>query len=201
MGKTLIEMVSEIVLSQATQKLMTPEEIDALIRKTYKSMKSIQAIETQSAGIGVEELEEKLPAESLPAPPEPTATEEPAPVKRGRPPKQAPEEPQEELPAVSFDNPMDSIQQDKIVCMECGEEFKQISHTHLSNKHNITPKQYRKKHGLPAKQPLTAIAISEKRKERAAKTGLGEKLKRSRQPKAIEPPKTKSKKGSSASEE
>ena len=187
MGKTLIEMVSEIVLSQANQKLMSPEEIDALIKKTYKSLKSIQSFETRGASAVIEEIEEapKVQVSKLiatePAIPEPPVQEK-APT-----PKPAREKPEKkQAPAASFEDPMDSIQQDKIVCLECGEKFKQISHTHLSRKHNLTPTQYRKKHGLPKGQPLTSLALTERRKKTAAKLRLGERLKKAREEKAAE---------------
>jgi len=64
--------------------------------------------------------------------------------------------------AASVIDPKKSIQKNKIVCIECGQEFKMLSPKHLKS-HDLTSKEYRKKHGLSARQPLCAKALSEKR--------------------------------------
>jgi len=46
-------------------------------------------------------------------------------------------------------DPKKSIQKNKIVCLECGQEFKMLSPKHLRS-HGLTSKEYRKKHGLSA---------------------------------------------------
>jgi predicted transcriptional regulator len=71
--------------------------------------------------------------------------------------------------------PRASIQQNKIICLECGREFKQLSRSHLKS-HTLTPKEYRKKHGLKASQALTAKSLSAKRRKTAKERGLGQKL-------------------------
>lgn len=77
--------------------------------------------------------------------------------------------------AVVAMEPKASIQRNKIICLECGKEFKQLSRSHLKS-HGLTPKDYRKKHGLKAGQALTAKALSAKRRKTAKERGLGEKL-------------------------
>ena len=71
--------------------------------------------------------------------------------------------------------PKASIQRNRIICLECGKEFKQLSKSHLRS-HGLTPKDYKKKHNLKASQALTAKSLSAKRRKTAKERGLGEKL-------------------------
>lgn len=84
-----------------------------------------------------------------------------------------------EMPAVAAAavvmEPKASIQRNKIICLECGKEFKQLSRSHLRS-HAMTPKEYKKKHNLKASQALTAKSLSAKRRKTAKERGLGEKL-------------------------
>ena len=72
-----------------------------------------------------------------------------------------------------------SIQKDKVICLECGKEFKQLSKRHLAS-HGLTAKEYRKKHGIPLGQALTAKDLSAKRRKVAKEIGFGKKLSKSR---------------------
>jgi len=78
-------------------------------------------------------------------------------------------------PAAVAMEPKASIQRNKIICLECGKEFKQLSRSHLRS-HTLTPKEYKKKHNLKASQALTAKSLSAKRRKTAKERGLGEKL-------------------------
>ena len=78
--------------------------------------------------------------------------------------------------AVPALDPKKSIQKNKIVCLECGQEFKMLSTKHLKS-HGLTGKEYRKKHGLSARQPLCAKALSEKRSASGKERGIPENLK------------------------
>ena len=84
-----------------------------------------------------------------------------------------------EIPAVAAAavaiEPKASIQQNRVICLECGKEFKQLSRSHLKS-HGLTPKEYKKKHGLKANQALTAKSLSAKRRKTAKERGLGERL-------------------------
>lgn len=85
----------------------------------------------------------------------------------------------EELPkvlAVTDLTPEKSIQKNKIVCLECGQEFKMLSHKHLAS-HDLTGRQYRQKHGLKLRQPLCAKALSASRKKAGKDRGIPEELK------------------------
>ncbi len=81
---------------------------------------------------------------------------------------------QEAKPALSPEN---SIQNDKVICLECGAEFKQLSQTHLSS-HGMDRKEYKKKYGFPMKTPLAAKSLIKARVKAAKKRGLPEKLQR-----------------------
>lgn len=168
MPKTLTEIAADIALAQATQRPMSGQELEEIIKKAFHALKEVRTIEES-------EIKSPLPGKEAAAP---------AP-KKIQPPEAAEElsQPAAELIRKPVMDPMDSIQQDKVICLECGKEFKQISHTHLKKFHQLTPKQYRNKHGLPAGQPLTAKSLSERRRKTAKETGLGEKLKQAREAK------------------
>ena len=75
-------------------------------------------------------------------------------------------------------DPKKSIQKNKIVCLECGQEFKMLSPKHLKL-HDLTSKEYRKKYGFASKQPLCAKALSERRSLASKERGLPENLRKS----------------------
>lgn len=79
--------------------------------------------------------------------------------------------------------PKDSIQRNKIVCLECGKEFKQLSKSHLKS-HDLTPKEYKKKYGLRTGQALVAKSLTAKRRKLAKEKKLGNKLAEYRKKKA-----------------
>lgn len=72
-------------------------------------------------------------------------------------------------------DPKKSIQKNKIVCLECGQEFKMLSPKHLKS-HGLDSKEYRKKYGFSARQPLCAKALSEKRSASGKERGIPENL-------------------------
>lgn len=74
-------------------------------------------------------------------------------------------------------DPKKSIQKNKIICLECGQEFKMLSPKHLRS-HGLTAKEYRKKHGLTARQPLCAKALSERRSQSGKERGLPDNLRK-----------------------
>ena len=71
--------------------------------------------------------------------------------------------------------PGSSIQRNKIICCECDKEFKQLSKSHLRS-HGLTPKEYKKKYGIPGSQALTAKSLTAKRRKLAKEMKLGSKL-------------------------
>ncbi|MDT8334300.1 MAG: MucR family transcriptional regulator [Desulfurivibrionaceae bacterium] len=74
-------------------------------------------------------------------------------------------------------SPDKSIQKNKIVCLECGQEFRMLSPKHLRS-HGLTGREYRVKHGFSLRQPLCAKSLSERRKKAGKARGLPENLKK-----------------------
>lgn len=74
--------------------------------------------------------------------------------------------------------PEKSIQKNKIICLECGQEFKMLSPKHLHS-HGLTGRDYRVKWGLRLRQPLCAKALSERRKKAGKDRGLPDNLRKS----------------------
>lgn len=72
-------------------------------------------------------------------------------------------------------DPKKSIQKNKVVCLECGQEFKMLSPKHLKS-HGLTGREYRKKYGFSARQPLCAKSLSEKRSASGKERGIPENL-------------------------
>jgi len=85
-------------------------------------------------------------------------------------------EPTESTAAPTLD-PKKSIQKNKIVCLECGQEFKMLSPKHLKS-HGLDSKSYRKKYGFSARQPLCAKSLSERRSASGKERGIPENLKK-----------------------
>ena len=73
------------------------------------------------------------------------------------------------IPAVPIE---ESIQEDKIICLEDGKAFKMLRR-HLASNYDMTPDQYRSKWNLPADYPMVAPAYSRKRRQLAKESGLG----------------------------
>ena len=57
-----------------------------------------------------------------------------------------------------------SVRKHMVVCLECGESFKQLSPRHLK-RHALDPKSYRAKYGIPRPQPLAAKVVTAYRKQ------------------------------------
>jgi predicted transcriptional regulator len=83
------------------------------------------------------------------------------------------EEPVEEISQIT--DPKMSIQEDKVICLECGAEMRQLTSKHLSS-HALSIREYKKKYGFPQRQSLSAKALSKARSKAAKKRGLPEKL-------------------------
>jgi len=71
--------------------------------------------------------------------------------------------------------PQDSIQNDKVICLECGKEMVQLTAKHLVF-HEMSQKEYRKKYGFTMRTPLAAKSLTKARSKSAKKRGLPEKL-------------------------
>ncbi len=71
--------------------------------------------------------------------------------------------------------PENSILNDKVICLECGAEMKQLTQKHLAS-HSISPREYKKKYGFSMRTPLAAKALTKARSKAAKKRGLPENL-------------------------
>jgi predicted transcriptional regulator len=78
--------------------------------------------------------------------------------------------------AVTKLSPADSVQNDKVICLECGAEMRQLTSKHLVS-HGMSSKEYRKKYGFSMRKPLSAKSLTKARSKAAKKRGLPEKLK------------------------
>ncbi|AEB08208.1 MucR family transcriptional regulator [Desulfobacca acetoxidans] len=68
----------------------------------------------------------------------------------------------------------ESLQDDYIVCLECGQKFKTLK-AHLRRAHQMTPADYYERFGLDAKKyPLVSRNYSEQRRQLAKEKGLGD---------------------------
>lgn len=72
-------------------------------------------------------------------------------------------------------DPKSSIQEDKVTCLECRKEMRQLTAKHLSS-HGLTIREYKTKWGFPQRQSLSARSLSKARSKAAKKRGLPEKL-------------------------
>jgi predicted transcriptional regulator len=79
-------------------------------------------------------------------------------------------------PAIAL-NPKKSLQKNKVICLECGQEFKMLSPKHLKS-HGLTSREYRVKYGFSLRQPLCAKSLSERRKKAGKERGLPENLRK-----------------------
>ena len=89
------------------------------------------------------------------------------------PPSQEPALSQEK--ALQSITPENSIQNDKVICLECGAEMKQLTQKHLVS-HDISPREYKKKYGFSMRTPLAAKSLTKARSKAAKKRGLPENL-------------------------
>ncbi len=72
-------------------------------------------------------------------------------------------------------SPRDSIQDDHVVCLECGLKMKQITSNHLKS-HGLTMRDYKRKYGFRMKDPLSCRATRNARSSRAKERGLPKEL-------------------------
>ena len=137
MPKKLIEIASEIVLTQVSSAPMTAADISLALRQVFGTLHELQRAE--SGEIELPKIQEPEPARVL--------------------------------------TPAGSIQNDKVICLECGSEFKQLTKKHLAS-HGLNSKEYKKKYGFTMKTPLAAKSVTKARSKAAKKRGVPENLKK-----------------------
>ncbi|ETW99906.1 MAG: hypothetical protein ETSY1_13270 [Candidatus Entotheonella factor] len=59
-----------------------------------------------------------------------------------------------------------TITKHAIICLECGDSLKQLSRRHLQ-RHGLDAKAYRRKYGIPRRQPLSARVATARRRQLA----------------------------------
>ncbi|UFS70639.1 MucR family transcriptional regulator [Geomonas sp. RF6] len=75
----------------------------------------------------------------------------------------------------------DAFKKHEVICLECGAGgFKTLTR-HLSTAHQMKPGAYKKKHGIPATQSLSAKSYSEARRQMAQERGLADNLAKARE--------------------
>ena len=72
-------------------------------------------------------------------------------------------------------HPQESIQRNRVICLECHKDFKLLSNRHLAL-HGLTSRAYKLKYGLPLRQALSAKSLTLARRKIAKEKGLGAKL-------------------------
>jgi predicted transcriptional regulator len=72
-------------------------------------------------------------------------------------------------------HPQESIQRNRVICLECHKDFKLLSNRHLAL-HGLTSREYKLKYGLPLRQALSARSLTLARRKIAKEKGLGAKL-------------------------
>ena len=80
-----------------------------------------------------------------------------------------------DLQGIARLRPQDSIQRNRVICLECNKDFKLLSNRHLAL-HGLTSRDYKLKYGLPLRQPLSAKSLTQTRRKIAKEKGLGAKL-------------------------
>jgi predicted transcriptional regulator len=96
-------------------------------------------------------------------------------MEKGEAETEAPSE-EEAAPAISMRKAFGKKQ---VFCLICGKELTTLGR-HLRTAHDMTPKEYRTKFGIPRTQTLAAKDYSEKRRQMAIEKDLGAGLARAR---------------------
>jgi predicted transcriptional regulator len=125
---------------------MSPEELEAFLTRTFNTLQQMQRAEEEGRPM----LQKGADAEE---------SEKDENLEGGDP-----------LAAFRLE-PLSCVQEDRIVCLECGAEFRQLTANHLRT-HGLTPREFKRKWGFPLKQPLAAKALTRARSRSAKKRGL-----------------------------
>ncbi len=72
-------------------------------------------------------------------------------------------------------HPLESIQRQQVICLESGKAYKLLSNRHLAL-YGLTPREYKKKWGIPQTTPLSSRALTQRRRKLAKEMGMGSQL-------------------------
>jgi predicted transcriptional regulator len=147
MSKKLIEIASEIVQTQVSLSPMSAGEIASSLRQVFSTLQELQKSELGGVDLEISQA-----------------------------PAQESQEAAEEKAAKQI-TPKNSIQENKVICLECGAEMKQLTQKHLVS-HGMNQKEYKKKYGFSMRTPLAARSLTKARSKAAKKRGLPENLKK-----------------------
>lgn len=78
-----------------------------------------------------------------------------------------------------------AFKKNEIICMVCGKSFQMLGQ-HLSAKHGLSPRDYRKRFNLPADQPLTSKMLLEKHRANVESLGKARKAEKTAEVKTTE---------------
>jgi predicted transcriptional regulator len=73
------------------------------------------------------------------------------------------------------ENPLRSIQRNQVICLESGKPYKLLSNRHLAL-YGMTPREYKKKWGIPMTMPLSSRSLTNRRRKLAKELGMGKQL-------------------------
>jgi predicted transcriptional regulator len=62
-----------------------------------------------------------------------------------------------------------------VICLESGKPYKLLSNRHLAL-FGMTPREYKKKWGIPLTTPLSARSLTNRRRKLAKELGMGKQL-------------------------
>ena len=71
--------------------------------------------------------------------------------------------------------PLATLQHSQVICLECGKAHRLLSNRHLVL-HGLTAKDYKKKWRIPLGRPLSARALTQRRRRNARERGAGQYL-------------------------
>jgi len=71
--------------------------------------------------------------------------------------------------------PLGTLQHAQVICLECGKSHRLLSSRHLVL-HGLTSKAYKQKWGLPLGRPLSARALTQRRRRKARERNAGQYL-------------------------
>lgn len=119
------QAAAEIVKQQASQRVMTPQEIDEMLQQTAHALARIAVTKVEE--VGLESFVRSVEPSSKPEPDQPAW-----------------------VPDITGE---ESIQDEEIICLECAKSFQMLTSRHLK-KHGLTADSYKRKHGIHKDTPL-----------------------------------------------
>lgn len=136
MTETLLEMTKSLVMAQIEAQHVTPDNLHGVLHSTYNALHQLHAMEERQATRVMQSEELNDSAATTGA---------------------------AVSSAVDWKS---SITKHAIICLECGDSFKQLSRRHLQ-RHGMDSKAYRAKYGIPSDQPLSARVATARRRQLA----------------------------------